>query len=165
MKRAPVSGTVPHSVQLPQPQPRPLALALALAMAIAVSVWVGWTRYALLEPAPIAVLTAAEPVTVHGARFALVGVTMIPAAEDATPGAVTVRLSLTQAGGGEDLACVGWLVSGPDSWRNRYTTESSCRGQETGQARPLSFDWEVPAGTRPEEFQLRFGSERVAIRP
>ena len=142
-----------------------LALALSLALAIAVSVWVGWTRYALLEPAPIAVLTASAPVTVHGARFALVGVTTLPGAADATPGTLTVRLDLTQAGGGEDLTCSGWLISGPDSWRNRYSTESSCQNLEAGQQRRLSFSWEVPADVQAEEFQLRFASQRVAIRP
>ena len=139
-------------------------MKLALAVAIALSVWVGWTRYALLEPAPIAVLTASAPVTVHGARFGLVGVTTLASAEDAVPGSVTVRLDLTQTGGGADVTCSGWLISGPDSWRNRYSTESSCQDQ-TGQERLLSFNWLVPSGTRPEEFQLRFGSDRVAIRP
>ena len=139
-------------------------MKLALAVAIALSAWVGWTRYALLEPAPIAVLTASAPVTVHGARFGLVGVTTLASAEDAVPGSVTVRLDLTQAGGGADLTCSGWLISGPDSWRNRYSTESSCQNQ-TGQERRLSFYWLVPADTQPAEFQLRFGSERVAIRP
>ena len=142
------------------------ALAAAAA-AIALSIWVGWTRYALLEPAPIAVLTASAPVTVHGARFTLVGVTTLPAAEDAVdevPGSATVRLDLTQTGGSADLTCSAWLVAGQDSWRNRYSPKSSC-SNDAGQEHPLSFFWVVPAGTQPSEFRLRFGAERVVITP
>lgn len=139
---------------------------VVLASALALSAWVGWTRYTLIEPPPVAVLTPVAPVEVNGARFGLVGVSTVPT--ETAPGSVTVRLDLTEewAGGAEELACQGWLVAESGRWQNTYSADSKCHDLEAGQRRRLSFSWEVPDGVQPTEFQLRFGSTaRLAIRP